>query len=164
MGLSEDETLSIFQMMRNRLEPVKRGISPEVQYACKYWVTHVVQSSPVLEGVGLVHLFLQTHLLNWLQVMGILSRASKPTIQLKMLRDMPEVTCVITPSLEFLAYFLRRHVAQSSIPFKMMCCTLYIYFEIFSMLGHHNCIVHSFYSHTTRALYVAYSRTLPRIG
>ncbi|KAI0894650.1 hypothetical protein F4806DRAFT_497897 [Annulohypoxylon nitens] len=56
---------------------VQKHISPHLQYACRYWIDHLltVWESPQAQGAlidgGIIHMFLQKHILNWLEVLGL---------------------------------------------------------------------------------------------
>jgi hypothetical protein len=45
-------------------------ISPEVQYACLYWVQHLQKSDTQLYDNDYVHQFLQVHLLHWFEALS----------------------------------------------------------------------------------------------
>jgi hypothetical protein len=47
-------------------------LSPEVQYACRYWVYHWKESKCLIRDGNLVCNFLTRHLLHWLEALGIL--------------------------------------------------------------------------------------------
>jgi NACHT domain len=49
---------------------VRECISPEVQYACLYWVQHLQKSDVQLCDNDHVHQFLQVHLLYWFEVLS----------------------------------------------------------------------------------------------
>jgi hypothetical protein len=48
------------------------SLSSEMQYACRYWVEHLERSQQSIVDGDAVHVFLQTHLLHWLEVMGLI--------------------------------------------------------------------------------------------
>ena len=45
-------------------------ISPEIQYACLYWVQHLQKSDTQLYDNDYVHQFLQVHLLHWFEALS----------------------------------------------------------------------------------------------
>ncbi|KAM0703971.1 hypothetical protein Q7P35_008977 [Cladosporium inversicolor] len=49
----------------------------QTQYACLYWVSHVVQSGQQLIDNDEVHNFLQEHILYWIEAMGWMSKISE---------------------------------------------------------------------------------------
>ncbi|KAM0464261.1 hypothetical protein ACHAPV_002813 [Trichoderma viride] len=56
---------------------IDAALSPEVQYACLYWVTHWKESKCSVEDGGLVDHFLSSHLLHWLEALGLIGRISE---------------------------------------------------------------------------------------
>ena len=56
---------------------VEQCLSPEVQYACLYWVQHLQKSGAQLRDNDQVHLFLQEHLLHWLEALGWMRKLSE---------------------------------------------------------------------------------------
>jgi hypothetical protein len=58
-------------------ERVARSLPPELQYACRYWVEHVERSQQSIADGDAVHVFLQTHLLHWLEVMSLIGETSQ---------------------------------------------------------------------------------------
>lgn len=55
---------------------IEQGLSPEVQYACCYWMDHVQKSGTQLRDNDQVHVFLQEHLLHWLEALGWIGKIS----------------------------------------------------------------------------------------
>ncbi|KXX78246.1 Vegetative incompatibility protein HET-E-1 [Madurella mycetomatis] len=49
----------------------------EVQYACQYWVHHLKESKGSVRDGGPVHNLLKSHLLYWLETLGLLGRISE---------------------------------------------------------------------------------------
>jgi hypothetical protein len=62
-------------------------VPPPLQYACRYWVEHLQQSDLSLCKNGAVHLFLQKHLLNWLEVLSVIKKSSEGLIMLLKLES-----------------------------------------------------------------------------
>ncbi|KAH7348074.1 vegetative incompatibility protein HET-E-1 [Pyrenochaeta sp. MPI-SDFR-AT-0127] len=52
-------------------------LPPELQYACRYWVDHLEHSQRKIEDGDETHLFLQKHLLHWLEAMSLIKEASQ---------------------------------------------------------------------------------------
>jgi hypothetical protein len=48
-----------------------------MQYACRYWVEHLERSQQSIADGDASHVFLQTHLLHWLEVMGLIGETSQ---------------------------------------------------------------------------------------
>jgi hypothetical protein len=51
---------------------VASSLAPELQYACRYWVHHLEQSGQQIHDGEPVQLFLQEHLLHWLEAMSLI--------------------------------------------------------------------------------------------
>jgi hypothetical protein len=56
---------------------IATGLPPEVQYACQYWVHHLKESKGSVRDGGPVYSFLASHLLHWLEALGLLGRISE---------------------------------------------------------------------------------------
>jgi hypothetical protein len=56
---------------------VEHSLSPEVQYACLYWIQHLQKSGAQLHDNHQVHQFLQEHLLHWLEALGWMRKVSE---------------------------------------------------------------------------------------
>lgn len=61
---------------------------PELQYSCLYWVYHIQQASQLLDDSSEVYEFLLSHILYWLEALGLMGRASEG---LKILKALPSV-------------------------------------------------------------------------
>ncbi|KAF3207215.1 hypothetical protein TWF106_000469 [Orbilia oligospora] len=51
---------------------IKRAFPQELQYACRYWVYHIIESREEVYDDGEAHLFLQDYILEWLEATSIL--------------------------------------------------------------------------------------------
>ncbi|KAF2627243.1 vegetative incompatibility protein HET-E-1 [Macroventuria anomochaeta] len=58
-------------------ERITSSLSPDLQYACSYWVDHLKQSGQGIVGGDATHLFLQKHLLHWLEAMSLIRESSR---------------------------------------------------------------------------------------
>ena len=56
---------------------VKQCIPAELQYACRYWVQHLQMSKADLRDNSQVHIFLQKHLLHWLEALSLMGITSE---------------------------------------------------------------------------------------
>src|SRR4029077_18509385 len=56
---------------------VKEHLRPEVQYACLYWIQHVLKSGDQLRDGGPVHEFLKEHFLHWLEAMALIGKTTE---------------------------------------------------------------------------------------
>jgi hypothetical protein len=55
---------------------VEQFLTPEDQYACRYWIQHVVGSGDQPRDNDQVHCFLQGHFLHWLEALGWIGKIS----------------------------------------------------------------------------------------
>lgn len=79
-------------------EKIEQCLPAELQYACRYWVQHLQQSKLPLLDNGNVHLFLQEHLLFWLEALSILKKFSEGVLALIPLENLATVST--TPNLK----------------------------------------------------------------
>jgi hypothetical protein len=56
---------------------VEQCLPLEVKYACLYWIQHLQKSSAQLHDNDYVHLFLQVHLLHWLEALSWIEKISE---------------------------------------------------------------------------------------
>lgn len=71
---------------------VGRCLPGQIQYACCYWVHHLAESAARLEDNGQVHVFLQKHLLHWLEALSIIKRISDGILMLTDLQGIVKVS------------------------------------------------------------------------
>ncbi|KAK3326978.1 WD40-repeat-containing domain protein [Cercophora scortea] len=55
---------------------IEKCISPELQYACVYWVQHYQKSGKSVSDGDEVHVFLQKHYLHWLETITLMGKSS----------------------------------------------------------------------------------------
>ena len=67
------------------------SISRVLAYTCRQWVHHLVHGGKTLEDGDEVHLFLQVHLLHWIETMSWLGHTSDSISQVGMLLSLAEV-------------------------------------------------------------------------
>ena len=75
-----------------RDDEVAEKIGASLAYACCHWVHHFVSSSPSLEDGSPVHVFLQTHILHWIEALSWLGRLSESISQIGMLLSVTKVS------------------------------------------------------------------------
>jgi hypothetical protein len=56
---------------------VASNLLPELRYACRYWTNHLIQSKEHIVDGDTTHLFLQKHLLHWLEAMSLIRDSSR---------------------------------------------------------------------------------------
>ncbi|EHK16208.1 uncharacterized protein TRIVIDRAFT_132466, partial [Trichoderma virens Gv29-8] len=62
-------------------ETIQSCLSPEVQYACKFWVYHLKMSKASISDGDHWYTFLVSHFLHWLEALSLLQRASESVPQ-----------------------------------------------------------------------------------
>ncbi|KAH8744334.1 WD domain-containing protein [Hyaloscypha finlandica] len=67
---------------------VDEHLSPEVQYACRYWVYHVEKSNSQFSNGQAVLDFLQEHLLHWFEALSWMDRISEGVTMIITLRSL----------------------------------------------------------------------------
>ena len=67
-------SLPSFGTVRTEIDPlaVQGNLPTELQYACRYWATHLQQGHVKLEDQDQIHQFLKKHFLHWLEAMGLM--------------------------------------------------------------------------------------------
>jgi hypothetical protein len=79
-GLRQDMcSLSGPGVLRSEIDEgtIASSLSPELQYACRYWISHLKQSQHDIIDGDTTHMFLQKHLLYWLEVMSLMRESSR---------------------------------------------------------------------------------------
>ncbi|KAI9041045.1 NACHT and WD repeat domain-containing protein [Aspergillus affinis] len=80
---------------RTEIDPdaMARFLPPALQYACRYWVYHLLQSSAPAKSLDQVFPFLKEHFLHWLESMSILGMIPEAIIAvnslLQLTKDIP---------------------------------------------------------------------------
>ncbi|KAL1613181.1 hypothetical protein SLS60_001413 [Paraconiothyrium brasiliense] len=68
------------------VDTLSKSIPPVLQYACRYWTTHLKKSKIVLKDGGSIHRFLQKHFLHWLEAMSLMGEIHATVSELAELR------------------------------------------------------------------------------
>jgi hypothetical protein len=71
------------------------SLPPELQYACRYWVDHLEQSQSSITDGDMTHIFLQKHLLHWLEVMSLIEETHQCVKLLKKLQTLVAVRAFV---------------------------------------------------------------------
>jgi hypothetical protein len=74
---------------------VEQYISPEVKYACLYWIWHLQKSNTQLFDNDQVHQFLQKHLLHWLEALGWIGEISEGILAITSLESIALVSIIL---------------------------------------------------------------------
>ncbi|KAL1964566.1 hypothetical protein VTN77DRAFT_6863 [Rasamsonia byssochlamydoides] len=72
-------------------DQIKKFISAEVQYACRYWARHLQQSSICYPLLDKAYTFLKKHLLHWLEVLSLLGRIPEGIQMISALRSVKQI-------------------------------------------------------------------------
>jgi hypothetical protein len=81
---------------------VASSLLPELQYACRYWTSHLIQSQQDIIDGDTTHIFFQKHLLHWLEAMSLMRESSRSVHLLdslqalagvRFLQDIPLLLC-----------------------------------------------------------------------
>ncbi len=67
------------------------AVSPEVQYACRYWVHHLEQSGGHIMDGDLVEAFLKKYFLYWLEAMSLIGMAPECILIINRLQSLTDV-------------------------------------------------------------------------
>ena len=72
---------------------IDRKLPSHVQYACRYWVYHLEQSETTVDDNNdEVYIFLQSHLLEWLEALSLMGNASESVYMVNSLLSMAKVS------------------------------------------------------------------------
>jgi hypothetical protein len=71
---------------------VEQCLSPEVQYACLYWIEHLQKSGAQLYDNDQVHQFLEVHLLHWLEALSWMRKISEGILAITSLESVALVS------------------------------------------------------------------------
>jgi hypothetical protein len=72
---------------------IASSLSPDLQYACRFWVAHLEQSQQAIVDGDTTHLFLQKYLLYWLEAMSLIKESHQC---LYLLSRLQAITWVIS--------------------------------------------------------------------
>ena len=70
---------------------VNANLSPDLQYACRYWITHLEHSRQDIIDKDTTLRFLQKHFLHWLEAMSLMRESSRSVHLLDSLRALSAV-------------------------------------------------------------------------
>lgn len=90
-----DPGAKVAQVLR---EKIACCLPAELQYACRYWIDHLQQSKYQLYDNGIVHRFLQEHLLHWVEALSWIEQTSEGIRAIVSLEIMVNVSYVLSPS------------------------------------------------------------------
>ncbi|EEQ83837.2 WD domain-containing protein [Blastomyces dermatitidis ER-3] len=67
---------------------VEKFLPQSVQYACKHWIRHLDKSQTKLIDNGEVHIFLQKHLLHWIEGLSLMGIISDGIVMVRLLETL----------------------------------------------------------------------------
>jgi hypothetical protein len=70
---------------------VEQYLLPELQYACLYWVHHLLKSGWGVCDNDITHQFLKVHLLHWLEALSIIGKVSEGILMVNSLISLASV-------------------------------------------------------------------------
>ena len=70
---------------------IMKCLPAHVQYACRYWVSHLMQSKGQIRDEGQVHTFLQHHFLHWLEALSLMGKMGESIAMVTALQGLLEV-------------------------------------------------------------------------
>jgi DNA-binding transcriptional ArsR family regulator len=109
-------------------ETVASSLPPELQYACRYWVEHVERSQQKIADSDKVHVFLQTHLLHWLEAMSLMGETDQCVRLLARLQALVAVSVCgcrhYKTDTDLQHSYLQAGVQASSAMRTGLCCAL----------------------------------------
>ncbi|KAJ5493959.1 hypothetical protein N7463_010046 [Penicillium fimorum] len=106
---------------------IQETINPELRYACRYWVHHLVQCSDLARMIEDTFLFLKTHFLHWVEALSLLRFTSETLGILDQLQtaisghDCPPLLCFLHDAKRF---FLKNSQIVDLAPLQIYCAGL----------------------------------------
>jgi hypothetical protein len=73
----------------NDIDPnhLSEHIPAELQYACRYWIEHLLKSELKLHDDDEIHSFMRQHLLHWLEALSLMRKASESILAIVSLES-----------------------------------------------------------------------------
>jgi hypothetical protein len=72
-----------------QIDRIEQCLTKDLQYACRYWVQHLLESQVQLNDNGKVRGFLDGHLLiHWLEALSLMRKTSKGVLAINALQSM----------------------------------------------------------------------------
>ncbi|KAF2825012.1 vegetative incompatibility protein HET-E-1 [Ophiobolus disseminans] len=102
------------------------SLPPNLQYACKYWVDHLKQSQQDIFDRDTTHLFLQKHLLHWLEAMSLIRESSRCVNLLDSLQALASPSAKLVSAFLYDAkrFMLRFQSVLTDAPLQIYCSAL----------------------------------------
>ncbi|KAI2483639.1 WD40 repeat protein [Pyrenophora tritici-repentis] len=105
---------------------INSSLSPDLQYACRYWVDHLKQSGQGVADGDETHLFLLQHLLYWLEAMSLMRETSRCIDLLESLQALagPSTSLVSAFLHDAKRFVLRFKSVLADAPLQTYCSAL----------------------------------------
>jgi hypothetical protein len=94
-------------------EIVASNLPPELQYACCYWIEHLERGQQSIADKDTSDVFLQTHLLHWLEAMSLIGETSRCV---RLLARLQALVTVGSPAWKIAALYIDLHRSHQQAP------------------------------------------------
>ncbi|KAF1940388.1 hypothetical protein EJ02DRAFT_445539 [Clathrospora elynae] len=87
--------LSGLGVLRSEIDEglVASSLPPELQYACRYWVSHLKQSRQKIIDGDKTHVFLQKHFLHWIEAISLMRESNRCVYLIDTLQALVGIYC-----------------------------------------------------------------------
>ena len=102
-------------------------VPPELQYACLNWAQHLQKSAIMMEDNGIVHQFLQKHLLHWIEALCWIQRTAQAIItvsDLETLSRSQHCSSLTKYLYDTRRFILFNQIAIEESPLQIYCSSL----------------------------------------
>jgi WD40 repeat protein len=82
-----------------RSEEMEQYLPAELQYACRYWVKHLLRSKLQLYDDDQIHIFLRQNLLHWFEALSLIGSISEGVHAIILLESIVRVSYALDPRL-----------------------------------------------------------------
>ncbi|KAF1947569.1 hypothetical protein EJ02DRAFT_507982, partial [Clathrospora elynae] len=105
---------------------IARSLSPDLQYACRYWISHLKQSQQDITDGNTMYIFLQKHLLHWLEAMSLMRESSRCVHLLDSLQALTGPSASIAQSFlhDAKRFVLRFQSILADAPLQIYCSAI----------------------------------------
>ncbi|KAJ9267667.1 hypothetical protein DTO195F2_1 [Paecilomyces variotii] len=98
---------------------INRHLPPELQYSCRYWAQHLIQSEdPTMEAVTAIS-FLKVHFLHWLEAMSLLGILSEALVMIHLLQSVTHDCEIAQFILDLRRFILRNRYIADIAPLQL---------------------------------------------
>lgn len=73
------------------VDRINEYLPTDVQYSCRYWVKHLIQTQSSVDGLDMALQFLREHFLHWFEAMAILGHVSDVVTTINTLQSIVQV-------------------------------------------------------------------------